>query len=69
MPKPVAPTKCTRCRQPLPAGSYFCIACGCNNEVALDERIVDIGNQIETRRWWLQLWVSLAEMFRWRHRL
>jgi hypothetical protein len=50
----------------LPEGSYYCTTCDCNNESALDERIVDINKQIESRRWWLEFWVSLADLFRWR---
>jgi hypothetical protein len=63
MPASAAPPACVRCRQPLPQGSQFCVACGCSNEAAVDERIVDLGNQIESRRWWFQFWNSLCAAF------
>jgi len=65
MPAPKTPLNCVRCRQPLPEGSYYCVACGCNNESALQDRMVDIGNQLESRRWWFQFWNSLANVFPW----
>jgi hypothetical protein len=68
MSQPAAPIKCIRCRQFLPEGSYFCTACGCNCASALDERIVHINKQIESRRCWLEFWSSVADVFRWRFR-
>ena len=36
-PEPEKP-KCIRCGEPLPPGTGFCVACGCNNDSALLER-------------------------------
>ena len=63
MPAPRTPPNCVRCRQPLTVGSYFCVSCGHNNESALEDRMLDIGNQIEKRRWWLQAFKSVADAF------
>jgi len=27
---------CTRCRQPLPEGTGYCVACGCMNDSAYE---------------------------------
>jgi hypothetical protein len=53
------PQKCVRCRQPLQAGSGFCVACGHQNEAALIERRVKATEQADQRiSWakWLQEW-------------
>lgn len=50
---------CARCRQPLPDGSSYCVACGCNNEGLLDDKIVKVNNQLEARR----NWENLCRMF------
>jgi hypothetical protein len=50
---------CSRCRQPLPAGTSYCVACGCNNESLLDSKRSTIGRQLEDRR----NWENLCRMF------
>ena len=59
MPEPI---KCVRCRQPLPEGSGFCVACGFNNEAALIERKVKVVGQADDRIGFAR---SLSEIFRW----
>lgn len=41
--------KCIRCRQALPEGSGYCVACGCSNEDALTARQVQVTNAAENR--------------------
>jgi hypothetical protein len=50
---------CSRCRQPLPTGTSYCVACGCNNEGLLDNKISAVGRQLEDRR----NWENLCRMF------
>ena len=50
---------CSRCRQPLPAGTSYCVACGCNNESVLDGKVSSIGRQLESRK----EWENLCRMF------
>jgi hypothetical protein len=65
---PVTSTRnCTRCRQPLPEGTGYCVACGCTNDAAYEKMIAN-ENQIEVRQFWLKLWSSLSNIggaFRW----
>jgi hypothetical protein len=46
------PRTCTRCRQPLPEGSSYCVACGCTNESVDNEKIATIAKQAEARKNW-----------------
>ena len=41
--------RCVRCRQELPEGSGYCVACGCANEEALLERRVKATNAADDR--------------------
>ena len=50
---------CSRCRQPLPGGTSYCVACGCNNEGLLDAKVSAIGSQLESR----QNWENLCRIF------
>ncbi len=50
---------CSRCRQPLPAGTSYCIACGCNNESLLDAKVSKLGSDLESRA----MWNNLCRMF------
>jgi len=43
------PARCVRCRQPLPEGSGFCVACGFQNEAAMLERRVKVVGQADER--------------------
>ena len=47
---------CSRCRQPLPAGTSYCVACGCNNESVLDGKIAKVGRDLESRQTWNTLY-------------
>jgi hypothetical protein len=50
---PDVPTrKCIRCQQPLPAGTGYCVACGCTNDSVMDDKYVAVGKQMEARRTW-----------------
>lgn len=44
------PRKCVTCGKTLPAGVRWCVSCGTHDEVELDARVADLGNQIEKRR-------------------
>ena len=58
---------CTRCRQPLPEGTGYCVACGCMNDSAYEKMIAN-ENKIEVRQFWLKFWTSLtniAQGLRW----
>lgn len=52
---------CIRCRQPLPDGTSYCVACGCANEGATDAKRAEIGRQME----WRQTWESCCKVFPW----
>jgi hypothetical protein len=53
--------KCARCQQPLPEGSGFCVACGCNNDLALMERNAKVSFDADKRVQRLGLWKRLGE--------
>ena len=60
---PIAqPVSCLRCRQPLPEGSHFCVGCGMNNDGALLNQIVGVGDQIQKRRDRLAFWDAITSM-------
>jgi hypothetical protein len=62
------PQKCVRCRQPLPAGSGFCVSCGHNNEAALLERQDKVLGKANDRIAWAQgvrQWLRGFSFLRW----
>lgn len=61
-----SPPACLRCRQTLPEGSGYCVACGCTNDSAY-EKLIANENKIEQRRFWNQFWkfAGAYPIFRW----
>ena len=53
---------CARCRQPLPEGSGYCVACGISSDAAY-EKLIANENQINERRTWLEFWMNLANRY------
>jgi hypothetical protein len=56
--------RCSRCRQPLPEGTSYCVACGCNNEGLLDAKISKVGSDLETRATW-NYWCRIFPFLLW----
>jgi hypothetical protein len=52
---------CTRCRQPLPEGTGYCVACGCTNDGVMDDKYSTVGKQMEQR----QMWEAICRVFPW----
>lgn len=47
---PASGPSCTRCRQPLPAGTTFCLACGFNNGgEAFAKKQLSVGLELQRR--------------------
>jgi hypothetical protein len=58
---PTEPQKCTRCRQPLPEGSGFCVTCGHTNESAMMDRLAQTQFAIDKRQQRLGFWKSITD--------
>jgi hypothetical protein len=59
---PDAPTRnCIRCKQPLPAGTGYCVACGCTNDGVMDDKYSTVGKQMEERA----TWEAVCRVFPW----
>ena len=57
------PITCSRCRQPLPKGTTFCVGCGVQNQAdAPFEQSLQNQQKIEARR-------QRSRLFRWLARL
>lgn len=64
MSAPPAPPTCVRCRQSLPDGSQFCVACGFHNEDAVLANTVETVKRYEQRKRWEAFTDWLAKLFR-----
>jgi hypothetical protein len=64
MPAATNARNCIRCQSPLPDGSAYCVSCGCNNEGLLDDKLVKVNNQLESRRNW-ENWCKVFPFLRW----
>jgi predicted amidophosphoribosyltransferase len=54
-----APRLCIRCKQQLPEGTGYCIACGCTNDSVMDTKLAKINRDLQ----WRKTWVELQSMF------
>lgn len=61
---PQAPPTCVRCKQTLPDGSQFCVACGFHNEDAMIANTFDAVKRYEQRKRWEEFTEWLARLFR-----
>ena len=64
MPSPAAPQLCSRCRQPLPEGSGYCVACGCTNEFATQSRQASLNQQADNRIEAAGFWRKIFQFLR-----
>jgi hypothetical protein len=61
---PSAPPTCVRCRQTLPDGSQYCVACGFFNEDAVIGKTLDTIHKFEQRLMWYRFTAWLGRLFR-----
>ncbi|MCU0876442.1 MAG: hypothetical protein MUF06_01435 [Pirellulaceae bacterium] len=61
---PQAPPTCVRCKQTLPDGSQFCVACGFHNEDAMIANTFETIKRYEQRKRWEEFTEWLARLFR-----